>query len=84
MDDNIINGLHDAGCSKELIELYGSATSDCTRICLLKRYRRELLDDIHSGQQKLEHLDYLIYRLRSASTGCRTNSTASRPQDGTK
>ena len=25
MDDNIINGLHDAGCSEELIELYGSA-----------------------------------------------------------
>ena len=77
MDDNIINGLHDADCSEELIELYGS-TSDCARICLLKRYRRELLDDIHSGQQKLERLDYLIYRLRNASTECRTNRTASR------
>lgn len=77
MDDSIINGLHDAGCSEELIELYGSAPSDCARICLLKRYRRELLDDIHSGQQKLERLDYLIYRLRSASTGCRTNSATS-------
>lgn len=84
MDDNIIDGLRDAGCSEELIELYGSAASNCARICLLKRHRRELLDDIHSGQQKLEHLDYLIYRLRSASTGYRINSTASRPQDGTK
>lgn len=84
MDDKIINGLHDAGCSEDLIELYGSATSDCARICLLKRHRRELLDDIHSGQQKLERLDYLIYRLRSASTGCLTNGAASRPQDGTK
>lgn len=79
MDDNIIDRLHDAGCSEELIELYGSITSDCARICLLKRHRRELLDDIHSGQQKLEHLYYLIYRLRSASTGCRTNGTALRP-----
>ena len=35
MDDNIIDGLHDAGCSEDLIELYGSATSDCARICLL-------------------------------------------------
>lgn len=49
MDDNIIDGLHDAGCSEDLIELYSSAASDCARICLLKRYRRELLDDIHSG-----------------------------------
>lgn len=70
MDGNIINGLRDAGCSAELIELYGAAASDCARICLLKRHRRELLDDIHSGQQKLECLDYLIYRLRSTSTGC--------------
>lgn len=84
MDDNIINGLHDAGCSKELIELYGLAASDCARICLLKRHRRELLDDIHSGQQKLERLDYLIYRLRNASTECRTNRTASRSRESAK
>lgn len=78
MDDSIIDGLHDADCSEELIELYGSAASDCTRICPLKRHRRELPDDIHSGQQKLERLDYLIYRLRNASTECGTNRTASR------
>ena len=70
--------------SKELIELYGSAASDCARICLLKRHRRELLDDIHSGQQKLERLDYLIYRLRNASTECRTNRTASRSRESAK
>lgn len=78
MDDSIIDGLRDAGCSEELIELYGSATSDCTRICLLKRHRRELLDDIHSGQRKLECLDYLIYRLRSTSTGCHSSCSTSR------
>ena len=82
MDDNIIDGLHDAGRSEELIELYGSATSDCARICLLKRYRRELLDEIHSGQQKLERLDYLIYRLRNASTECRTNRSNERNSIG--
>ena len=77
MDDKVIDALHDAGCSAELIELYGSAASDCARICLLKRHRRELLDDIHSGQQKLECLDYLIYRLRSTSTGCCSNRSTS-------
>ena len=79
MDDNIIAGLRDAGCSEELIELYGSAASDCARICLLKRHRRELLGNIHSGQKKLECLDYLIYRLRSASTGCCSSRSASQP-----
>ncbi len=81
MDDSIIDGLHDAGCSEELIEL---AASDCVRICLLKRHRRELLDDIHSGQQKLERFDNLIYRLRNASTECRTNRTASRSRESAK
>mgnify|MGYP006978554356 CR=1 FL=1 len=79
MDDNIIDGLRDAGCNEEFIELYDTAASDCARICLLKRHRRELLDDIHSGQQKLERLDYLIYRLRSASTGCCSSRSASQP-----
>ena len=78
MDGNIINGLRDAGCSEELIGLYGSAASDCARICLLKRHRRELLDDIHSGQRKLECLDYLIYRLLSTSTGCHSSCSTSR------
>lgn len=82
MDDNFIDGLHDAGCSEDLIELYGSTASDCARICLLKRYRRELLDEIHSGQQKLERLDYLIYRLRNASTECRTNRSNERNSIG--
>ena len=79
MDGNIIDGLRDAGCNEEFIELYGTAASDCARICLLKRHRRELLDEIHSGQQKLERLDYLIYRLRSASTGCCSSRSASQP-----
>lgn len=78
MDDNIIDGLRDAGCSEELIGLYGSAASDCACICLPKRHRRELLDDIHSGQRRLECLDYLIYRLRSTSTGCHSSCSTSR------
>lgn len=70
MDGNIVDNLRDAGCSEELIEQYTSAASDCARICLLKQYRRELLDSIHAEQKKLECLDYLIYQLRSVSTVC--------------
>lgn len=70
MDGSIIDNLRDAGCSEELIEQYTYADSGCARICLLKQYRRELLENIHSEQKKLECLDYLIYQLRSVSTGC--------------
>ncbi|WP_368130083.1 hypothetical protein [Collinsella aerofaciens] len=70
MDEKTIANLRDAGCSEELIEQYASAASGCARICLLKQYRRELLSSIHAEQKKLECLDYLIYQLRSISTGC--------------
>lgn len=70
MDEKTIANLRDTGCSEELIEQYASAASGCARICLLKQYRRELLDSIHAEQKKLECLDYLIYQLRSVSTGC--------------
>lgn len=70
MGGNIVDNLRDAGCSEELIEQYASAASGCARICLLKQYHRELLGSIHSEQKKLECLDYLIYQLRSVSTGC--------------
>lgn len=70
MDEKTIANLRDAGCSEELIEQYTSAASGCAHICLLKQYRRELLSSIHAEQKKLECLDYLIYQLRSVSTGC--------------
>ena len=70
MDEKTIANLRDAGCSEELIEQYTSAVSGCARMCLLKKHRRELLEGIHSGQKKLECLDYLIYQLRSVSAGC--------------
>ncbi len=70
MDEKTIANLRDAGCSEEFIERYTSAASGCARICLLKQYRRELLEGIHSEQKRLECLDYLIYQLRSVSTGC--------------
>ena len=60
MDDNIIDSLRDAGCSEEFIELYGTAASDCARICLLKRHRRELLKEINAGNKKMEDLDIPI------------------------
>lgn len=75
MDGSIIDNLRDAGCNEELIEQYTSAASGCARICLLKQYRHELLSSIHAEQKKLECLDYLIYQLRSVSTGCRSRTS---------
>ncbi len=64
MDEKTLNNLRDAGCSEALIAELETLPSTCARLCRLKTYRRELLDEIHAGQKRLECLDYLIYQLR--------------------
>lgn len=64
---DIRRNLLDAGCSAELIQAFmkafeTGAMGDCSR--LLDAYRRTLLDDIHTEEEKLTCLDYLRYQLR--------------------
>lgn len=66
---DIRQNLKDAGCSMELIQRFiktweAGAIHDCS--CLLDRYRRTLLDDIHIREEKLTCLDYLRYQLKKA------------------
>ena len=64
MDNRTRTNLADAGCSAELINEFDSLCS-CAKVARLREHRRQLLDDIHAGQKKLECLDYLIYQLRN-------------------
>lgn len=66
-ENDIRQNLEDAGCSPELIRqfmetLKMGAVQDCSR--LLDRYRRALLKNIHTGEEKLTCLDYLRYQLK--------------------
>ena len=71
MDDRTLANLQDAGCNEAFIAEFDKAASICARICLLKGYRRELLNGIHAEQKKLENLDFLMYQLRTAdASGC--------------
>lgn len=64
---DIRQNLVDAGCPAALISefmtyLETRAISDCSR--MLDSYRRTLLDDIHTEEEKLTCLDYLRYQLK--------------------
>lgn len=69
MDDRTLANLQDAGCNEAFVAEFDNAESGCARICLLKEYRRELLNGIHTEQKKLEYLDFLIHQLRTADAG---------------
>ncbi|MCD8238931.1 MAG: hypothetical protein LUC92_06340 [Clostridiales bacterium] len=39
--------------------------ADSSQIKKLKKYRAELLDDIHTQQQCLDSIDYMLYKIRN-------------------
>lgn len=70
-ETDIRRNLMDAGCPAELIQAFmkafeTGAMDHCSR--LLDGYRRTLLDDIHTEEEKLTCLDYLRYQLRRTDT----------------
>lgn len=68
MDAGVHQNLLDAGCSEEFARRYDEAATDAERIRQLRGRRRELLDDIHAEQQRLDCLDYLIYQLKRTAS----------------
>ena len=65
MDEQTRRNLVDAGCPEALIEEFATLKGADEQVRWLRRYRRDLLSSIHTEQQKLDCLDYLIYSLRA-------------------
>lgn len=49
---------------KELSALQGRKNTSVSQIRILRKFRYELLDDIHKKQQYLDTIDYLIHELK--------------------
>lgn len=66
---SLIMTLHDIGFEKEEVEEYmilviqGANTGD-ERLRILQKKRAGLLDEIHFREKKLDHLDYLRYKIK--------------------
>ncbi len=66
----IIMTLHNIGFETTEIETYmklllGQQTTDTERLQMLEKKRIEILNEIHSQEKQLDHLDYLRYKIRS-------------------
>lgn len=71
-DSTRMQNLADAGCDDETVRCY-CALESCSdkkplvrrqQIRLLRKYRTELLEELHCCQDKLSCLDYLLYQLK--------------------
>ncbi|MDO4623108.1 MAG: hypothetical protein Q4B22_09160 [Eubacteriales bacterium] len=64
--EEIIENLRDAGCSEEAICCFlddfcsGNKKVSAAR---LREHRKELLNEMHSSQRKIDCLDYFLYLL---------------------
>ena len=61
-DDPLIQNLHDAGCSQQIIEQFMQSRKEGNIFCQI-----HILEDLHKDQNKLDCLDYLLFQLKK---GC--------------
>lgn len=64
--EDIIENLKDAGCEEEDISCFLTEFCDGkTKMSInrLREHRKELLDDLHTAQDRIDCLDYFLYKL---------------------
>ena len=67
----VLQNLLDAGCQEDVIKQYCELEAQPRSIdlirrdqkMLLARQRKELLDDLHQCQRKIDCLDFLLYQM---------------------
>ncbi|MDO4648184.1 MAG: hypothetical protein Q4B26_05990 [Eubacteriales bacterium] len=64
--EDIIENLRDAGCDEEdidcfLTEFCGGSRKVCVK--RLREHRKELLEELHASQKRIDCLDYFLYKL---------------------
>ncbi len=71
-EEEMIQNMKDAGCDdaciQEFMKGYRQGEQKKCEL-LLSRYRRELLDQLHREQKKIDCLDYLSYQMKRNRKG---------------
>ncbi len=68
MNDQEINQyLKDAGCEerqrKQFLSIYHTSSIQ-DQVTLLRQWRKPLMDKLHESQEKVDCMDFLLYKLR--------------------
>ena len=67
--ERTIRNMEDAGCSEDTINsflLYYQANDVNGELQVLSQHRKNLLDNIHKEQKKIDCLDYLVYQIEKS------------------
>jgi hypothetical protein len=69
-EESMIQNLKDAGCASDLITRFMTCHEEkktFEQLRILSKQREVLLDQVHDNQEKLDCLDYLMYKLKKES-----------------
>ena len=58
--------LEDARLTEADVEAFAGLSGTAAQVAFLSRCRNRRLESLHAEQEKLEHLDYLIYMLKKS------------------
>ena len=64
--DSVIQNLEDAGCDDEMITCFLEMTEcgECQgQLKLLEKQRRNLLEQVHMNEKRIDCLDYLVFQM---------------------
>ena len=72
VEPEVLQNLADAGCSSDVVSRFCELEAQqCPetiirqdQMLLLNRHRKEILDDLHRCQKRLDCLDYLLSQMR--------------------
>lgn len=63
----LLQNLEDAGCSREMIQkcmAYAQQHEEGELLRALASHKQTLLDTVHDYHEKIDCLDYLVYRIK--------------------
>ncbi len=56
--------LEEVGLTSRQAAEFGKLTTTAARVCYLRRYRKDVLEELHEKQRDLDRVDYLIFTLQ--------------------
>lgn len=61
----VLQNLKDAGCTDNMVEQFMALHDTNQQMRLLMRHRKQLLEELHREEKRIDCLDYLLYQMQS-------------------
>lgn len=64
MNKELKQDLRSLGCPEEIMKELDHTSDEDRKLMLLKKYRKQLLENVHFEQKRLQDLDFIIFQMK--------------------